>query len=317
MLKLFLGNRAGALILLPFIVLIYIYINGQTNYYYQGATINFGFWGEMSNTFVLFSRIIGGVLIIINALLINWIFNTNQFYERNIYLPALLYVVLMSFYHSLYSVDGLLIAHTFLILLLNQLYKLVQNSDGRSTVFNGAFFAGIAATFHPPLFVFIPVFVAMVLIIRPFVLREFLLLLTGFLIPAIYALLFYNYSNHTIDLQLLKQTSNYQKKHLDFIITASLFVLLFLFSLFGLRAKMQKSSIRLKKLVRIIWLFVLIATLLGAWDYFAFQQIERFSFLMIPLSFFLPFSYTTKKNQFITMILFYLTFAYSFVNFFL
>lgn len=317
MLKLFLGNRAGALVVLPFIVLIYIYINAQTNYYNQGATISFGFWGEMNNDFSIFSKISGGLVVTINALLINWIFNTNQFYDRNIYLPSLLYVVLMSFYHSLYSVDGLLIAHTFLILLLDQLYKLVQNTDGRKTVFNGALFAGIAATFHPPLFVFTPVFTAMVLIIRPFVVREFFLLLTGLLVPAIYALLYYNYFNHTIDLQLLKQASNYQKKHLDFIITACLFVLLFLFSLYGIRSKMQKSSIRLKKLVRVIWLFVFIAVLLGSWDYFMFQQIERFSFLMIPLSFFLPFSFTTKKNHFITLILFYLTFAYSFVNFFL
>lgn len=317
MLKLFLGNRASALILLPFIVFVYIYINAQTNYYYQGTTISFGLWGEMANQFGLFSKITGGLLVIINALLVNWIFNTNQFYDRNIYLPSLLYVVLMSFYHSLYSIDGLLISHTFLILLLNQLYKLVQNTDGRSTIFNGAFFAGIAGTFHPPLFVFTPVFIAMVLIIRPFVLREILLLLTGVLVPAIYALLYYNYFNHSIDLQLLKQASNYQKKHLDFIITASLFIVLFLFSLYSISLKMQKSSIRLKKLVRILWLFVLIAVLLGAWDYIVFQQIERFSFLMIPLSFFLPFSFTTKKNQFITMLVFYLTFAYSFVNFFL
>lgn len=317
MLKLFLGNRASALILLPFIVFVYIYINAQTNYYYQGTTISFGLWGEMANQFGLFSKITGGLLVIINALLVNWIFNTNQFYDRNIYLPSLLYVVLMSFYHSLYSIDGLLISHTFLILLLNQLYKLVQNTDGRSTIFNGAFFAGIAGTFHPPLFVFTPFFIAMVLIIRPFVLREILLLLTGILVPAIYALLYYNYFNHSIDLQLLKQASNYQKKHLDFIITASLFIVLFLFSLYSISLKMQKSSIRLKKLVRILWLFVLIAVLLGAWDYIVFQQIERFSFLMIPLSFFLPFSFTTKKNQFITMLVFYLTFAYSFVNFFL
>ena len=317
MLKLFLGNRASALILLPFIAFVYIYINAQTNYYYQGTTISFGLWGEMANQFGLFSKITGGLLVIINALLVNWIFNTNQFYDRNIYLPSLLYVVLMSFYHSLYSIDGLLISHTFLILLLNQLYKLVQNTDGRSTIFNGAFFAGIAGTFHPPLFVFTPFFIAMVLIIRPFVLREILLLLTGILVPAIYALLYYNYFNHSIDLQLLKQASNYQKKHLDFIITASLFIVLFLFSLYSISLKMQKSSIRLKKLVRILWLFVLIAVLLGAWDYIVFQQIERFSFLMIPLSFFLPFSFTTKKNQFITMLVFYLTFAYSFVNFFL
>jgi hypothetical protein len=316
-LKLFSGNRAGVLIVLPFIILVYIYLNSLTNYYHQGTTINFGLWGEMTNSVGLFSKTLGGLLVLSNALLINWIFNTNEFYERNIYIPALLYVVLMSFYHSLYSFDGLLIAHTFLILLLAKLYQLGHNNDGRRTVFNCGIFAGIAASFHPPLFVLFPLFITMVLIIRPFVFREFLLLLTGVLIPTIYAVLFYQYSNHTIDFQLLRQVSEYQKKHFDFIVTASLFVLLFLFSLIGISAKMQKSSIRLKKLVRILWVFVVIAVLLGGWDYFIFAQIERFSFLMLPLCFFLPFSFIAKKNQFITTILFYLTFAYSFVNFFL
>jgi hypothetical protein len=316
-LKLFLGNRAGVLIVLPFIVLAYIYLNSLTNYYQQGTSINLGLWGEMKNSFGLLSKILGGLLVLSNAFLINWVFNTNEFYERNTYIPALLYVVLMSFYHSLYSIDGLLIAHTFLILLLVKLYQLGQNSDARKTIFNGAIFAGIAATFHPPLFVLLPLLITMVLIIRPFVFREFILLIMGILVPTIYALFFYHYYNHKIDFQLLKQVSDYQKKHIDFIVTASLFVILFLFSLVGISSKMQKSSIRLKKLVRILWIYVAIAVLLGSWDYFMFGQIERFSFLMIPLCFFLPFSFTTKKNQFITTILFYLTFVYSFVNFFL
>ena len=317
MLKLFIGNRAGILFSLPIIILVYTLLNIQTNYYYQGTTINFGLWGEIKNTSGLLSIIFGGIFVLANALLINWIFNTNQFFEKNTYMPALLYVVLMSFYHSFYCIDGLLIAHTFLILFLAQMYKLVHNQDGRKVVFNGALLAGIALTFHPPMLVFVPLFALMILIIHPFVFREMLLFLTGLLIPLIYAVLFYIYSGHTLDFQLIKQAPNYEKKQLDFVVSASLFLLLFLFSLIGIAKKMQKSSIRLKKLVRILWLYVLISVILGAWDYYTYSQIERFSILMIPLSFFLTYSFTNKKNESISMFLFYLTLAYSFVNFFL
>jgi hypothetical protein len=96
-----------------------------------------------------------------------------------------------------------------------------------------------------------------------------------------------------------------------------LFTLLFLLSLVSISGKMQKSSIRLKKLVRILWLLVVLGILFGLADFIFFRQIERFSFLMIPLSFFLTFSFSNKTFGLMATVLFYLTLLYSLINFFL
>jgi len=153
--------------------------------------------------------------------------------------------------------------------------------------------------------------------IRPFIFRETLLALIGFAIPLLYGGVYLWYSGHSIELKILEQATNYYKKQTDFLVTAVLFTLLFLLNLFSIRGKMQKSSIRLKKLVRMLWWLVAVGILFGLGDFIFFGQIERFSFLMIPLSFFLTFSFTNKTFGVSAAILFYLTFVYSLINFFL
>ena len=317
MVKLFLGNRAGVLALLPLLIFGYLMLNEQTGYYLYDSKNNLGIWGDVPSINSQFARILASIIVSFNAFAINWIYNSNEFLERNSYISALLYLVLMSFYHSFYSLDGLLLAHTFLIAMLYQLFKLRQNEDGRRHIFNAAFFSGLAASFHPPMIVILPFFLFMVYTIRPFVFREMLLAIIGFGIPLLYGGLYLYYSGHIIDLKLINQSSDYFKKQNDFLIMSVLFTLLFVLSLITLRDKMQKSSSRLKKLISILWWMVLIGVLFGFMDFFVFGQIERFSFLMIPLSFFLSYSFKNKTFGGFAIVLYYLTFIYSLVNFFL
>lgn len=317
-LKLFLGNRAFVLFIIPLLIGFYFTLNYFSHYYYiQDSTINVGLWGEALVLYPALSSVFAALLICFNSFGINLIFNTNEFMERNSYMPSLLYVVLMSFYHSFYTLDGLLLAHTCIILMLFQFFKLRQNEDSRRYVFNGAFFSGLAATFHPPMVVWVPFVLIMIWNIKPFILRETVLALIGFMIPLVYAEVFIWVFGHRIDLKILEQTSNYYKKQTDFLITSALFTLLFLLSLVSIRARVQKSSIRLKKLIGILAWLVFVSVVIGVADFVYFSQIERFSFLMIPLSFFLTFSFTNKTFAKTAAVFFYITLVYSFVNFFL
>jgi hypothetical protein len=60
-----------------------------------------------------------------------------------------------------------------------------------------------------------------------------------------------------------------------------------------------------------------VSVLFGLGDFFFYKQIERFSFLMIPLAFFLTFSFVNKTFSIPATVLYYITFGYSLVNFFL
>lgn len=305
------------MLLLPILMFIYMTCNQYTDYYTQERSVNLGLWGEAIDLNPTLSMWFAVLLTLFNAVVINWIYNINEFLERNSYIPSLLYIVLMSFYHSFYNIDGLLLAHTCLIIMLHHFFRLRQNEDSRSIVFNGAFFAGIAATLHPPMVTLLPVVFFMVWSIRPFVGREFLLMILGFVVPLLYAGAYLFYSDHVIELRILEQATNYYKKQTDFLVTSVLFTLLFLLSIVSIRTKMLKSSSRLKKMVRMLWWLIGVGVLFGLVDFIFFRQIERFSFLMIPLSFFLTFSFTNKTVGLTATVLFYVTLIYSLVNFFI
>jgi hypothetical protein len=319
-LPLFQGNRAGVLLLLPVLCGVYVFLNIRTGYYQPETSCHLGLWGDVAFSFSFTPIILSTCLICFNAFSINWIYNQNEFFERNTYTSSLLYVVLMSFYHSFYGLDGLLISHTFVIGMLYQLFKLRQNEDGRKAAFNAAFCAGVAASFHPSLVAILPFVWIMVWALRPFNFREFILVLTGFAIPILYGMIMFWYSRHNLEMKILEQTSDYIKKQTDFLITATLFSILFLISIISIRIRMKKSSSRLRNLVRILWWLVFIGIIFGTVDYIIFGQIERFSLLMIPLSFFLTFAFNrmgSKQFDVVATTLFYLTFAYSLINFFL
>jgi hypothetical protein len=316
MIRLFLENRVGVLLTLPFFIGLYIFLNSQFHYYQIVEETNLGFWSAAFSEPIWLNMTLGAILVLINAIGLNWIFNSHEFLDRNSYIISLLYVVTMSFYHSFYSVDGLLIAQTFVICMLSQFFQLKQNSDGRRNVFNGFFFAGLAATFHPFMIFTFPVLLVMILIIRPFVFREFFLAIGGFLIPLTYALVYQWYFDHELNFQILKNSSNFQLQT-DFLITLIFFGILLALGTFSLRTRMQKSSIRLKKQIQIIWLLVFISLSFGVIDFIFFLQIERFSLLLIPLSILLTYSFLHKSYGIISSIVFYITIIYSVVKFFL
>lgn len=316
MLRLFTSNRPIVILLLPILIATYQGVHLITQGITYGRQINLGFYGTIEINPIL-GVALSLIFVFLNAFLINFIFNRNEFWDRNMYMPSLLYVVLMSFYSSYNCWDGMLLSHTFLILALNQLFKLRQNEDGREAVFNASLFVGAAASFHPPILIFLPFLFTMVWFIRPFVFKESLLILTGFIIPLIYGGLYLKYKGELLDLKLLKQTTDYNIQRINFLVTATLFSLLLIVGLLGVRARLNKSSIRFRKLVRILWTYFFLAIVFGVVEFIYFGQIERFSFLIIPLPFFLAYSFTHKSFSGVANILFYITLLYSFAKFFM
>jgi hypothetical protein len=256
------------------------------------------------------------MIITLNAISLNWVFNKNEFLERNSYIVSLLYIVTMSFYHSFYIMDGLLLAHLFFILMFVQFLQIKQTSDARIYVFNGCFLAGLSSTFHPPMMLGLPFFIAMPIVIRPFNLREFFIGLIGFLLPLIYGFINLWLQNNILSFSFFTY-SEQLKLHVDFVITLFVIGILFSLSIFSLRSRLQKSSLRLKNQIRLIWVFIWIIIILGSLNFYYFQEIEHFSLLMIPISLLLSYSFLHKNYGIIATIFFYLTIIYSVIKFFI
>lgn len=316
MIQWFTGNRAIVLVLLPILIGAFVLLNLWSSYYVYAPTTNLGLWGNSFTFPQWLTLFLGPFFVLVNALLINALFNRNDFIDRNTYITSLVYIANFSFYHAFYQLDGLSLSHTLLILALFEIFKLVQNEKGNKAVFNAGFLVGLAATFHPAVFLFFPFLYFMVVVIRPFLFHEFILLLIGFGVPLLYGFLFSWYQENEISMRLIQSSTDYAKIQIDFLVTAGLFIFTIILSLLSLNQQSQKTSIRAKKLMRALFIFTLFCLMLGTLDYLFFKQIERFSLLFIPVSFFLTFGWQSKTYRWLSSALIYLILFYGVVKLF-
>jgi hypothetical protein len=251
-----------------------------------------------------------------SALLLNAAFNRNEFMERNSYLTPMLYITLMSFFHSFYYLEGLSLAQIFLVLTVFQLFRLSQNEDGRRTVFNAAFFFGIACTFYPVLFIGLPFLFWMVWVMRPFVLRESALLIMGFLVPLLYSGTYSFVYKITLDRTEFSSSSS-EAHWLNTVVICLGLILLTLVSLKGLFAKIAVSSIRMKKIFRLLLLLIFMCLLAILIDFFVFNKVEAGSLIIICLVFILPYGFGQKTQKIIPTVFYYLILFYSVSKFFI
>jgi hypothetical protein len=305
------------LLLLPLIIAVFVVFNLWSGYYAYTPTTNLGIWG---NDFVfpqILTLTLGPLFALVNALLINSLFNRNDFIDRNTYITSVIYLSYFSFYHAFYQLDGLSISHLLLVLALFEIFKLAQNEKGNKAVFNAGFLAGLACTFDPALLLFFPFLYLMVIVIRPVLLREFILFLIGFGVPLLYAIVFSWYNEFPISTKLITWQIDNFKFNIDFVVTATLLVLTVLLSLIALSQHSQKTSIRAKKLMRALFLFTLFCLFLGSLEYLFHGHLARFSLLFIPISFFLTFAWQNKRYQWLSSALIYLVLIYTFLRVFI
>ncbi len=318
MLRIFLGNQIGGLLLLPFIVAAYTVLNSYTQYFEMSEMITFdlGLWGSVMLD-VEIGRFIAPAIVLLNAFLLNFLFNRNSFYDKNSYITSLIYVVLMSFYHSFYQLDGVLVAHSLIILAFFSFFRLQNNEEARKEAFNIGFLIGTAASFHPVLVFTLPLIWITFTRIRPFVFRELWLLTIGFVVPLIYGFSVVFWLKHSINWNFIESATNYEQKQLIFFISIGLFTLSALLSIIGIRIKNQKSSIRFRKMTAMLLLLLITGIGLGVMEMVFLKQYEWFSFSMISLALILPFSFLYKSSNFFATLLFYLIFLFSLAKFFI
>jgi hypothetical protein len=314
--KIFFGNRSFALVFLPFIIGGFYIFNHFTNHHVAEEHLNLGFWGKMFEQDLLAFDIAALALIFMNSILINTIFNRNEFMEKNNYLTSMLYVTFMSFFHSFYFLDGLAIAQTLMILMLFQLLKLRQNEDGRRAVFNAAFLFGLACTFFPILLVGTPFLFWTIWVVRPFIFRESLLIITGFTIPMVYA----GVHSWVFETKLNRDQFSNSAGELhewETLVLCSGALLLLFFCAPSLLTLIRQSSIRLKKVFRILLLLTGLCGSIALLEFFAFQKLEAIGLLIFPLMFFLPYAFGSKQPRVVPSMIYYLIFLFSVGKFFI
>jgi hypothetical protein len=161
----------------------------------------------------------------------------------------------------------------------------------------------------------IPVFFWAVWVIRPFIFRESALSIVGYIVPLAYAGGYTLLIKTPLSSEYLSSSSgNFYWQSL--LISTGLVLLMIFVSIPPTLKKLQLSSIRLKKLLRVILLTTLLGLLTCLIEMFFLRKVEGAALLTIPLIFLLTYGFGERELRKVSTFFFYLFFIFSVGKFF-
>lgn len=315
MIKLFANNEPYVLILIPLLVAGHLVLDVYFPSFEMLAIGQENLW-EFDFKLIpdFYARIGAFVFVCLNAYLINYVFNTHEFFERNTYLPSLIYVLLVFMFPMSLRLGEDLIGHTFFMLSLHQLLNIKQNEDARHMTFLSGLFIGLAATFLP-IYAYFLIFIWVgTFTIRPFVFREMILPLFGMIVSLMWIWL--------IDPQFYQSFISFDS-FLDYskfgniiiYIPHAIVIFLIIISNKNILDRRAKSSIRYKRILGLVIYTLLFSILAGVAVLIFFESYFYFTIGAVILSIILPYAYLGARLKWIPAGLLYVLLILNVVKF--
>jgi len=149
---------------------------------------------------------LGMAVNIFAAIVLNRISNRHEYSVKENYFPGLLYFFFVSLDPQWIYLNPISISNVIIFLALRRLLAIHRVQDASSKVFDSGLFIGFGSLLFPPLILVIPLIWLSLAQLRTFSFREWLVPLSGFLIPFLYASLYYWW--YGLEVQLTEFTSN-------------------------------------------------------------------------------------------------------------
>ncbi len=237
-----------------------------------------------------------------NALLLNRLFNKSHFYSKTSYIPAIVYLILLSYSHYI-SFNPYLISHFFLILLIDILFKANQNMSAIDIMFKAGLIQGLLFTIESHYIFLLPFSLIAILIVKSFNLREVLVFLIGFSVPLIWLVSLLFLFDKPISLFNFKGTYQLQSQLqlIDYFQIGSL-ILIALISLLPLLSYYNRNKVIVKKHLSLVLLLQIFTAVLLI---IAFQLFGALDYgLLVPLTIIISiYIHNSKSDSLISLIL--------------
>ena len=130
-----------------------------------------------------FAILLFHAIIIIEALRLNHLFTDHRMYSKQNYLAAMVYILLSGIFREWTAITPALLDNLLVIWFFAMTVKLYNNNNPKALLFNIGLVIGISILlYHPSALLILVAFFA-VMIVRPFVITEWVVLLMGVLAP--------------------------------------------------------------------------------------------------------------------------------------
>lgn len=135
------------------------------------------------------------LLVIGEAFLLNHIVVKQEILNTATYMPAIIYCIFMSCSAQMTDLHPVLCANLFILLAINRLFGTHRKESAFSEVFDAGFYVSIATLFYVPSFIFLPLIWVSLILIRPFVWREWMISFIGFVVPYLFVAMYFFWVN--------------------------------------------------------------------------------------------------------------------------
>lgn len=250
------------------------------------------------------------LIVVIQALWLNYLVYKYNLLSKNSYLPALFYVIVASVFPSFQYLNSAILVNFFSILLLDRLISLYKNPQPLKLVFDIGMLIGLSTMVYFPTTVWLLMIWVGLIQFRPFVFREWIVGFLGFLVPYVFVALFYFLANNMAGfIGIWEPLTNSFPNALALFTWNDLLPLIplglaLLFSFFKLRANFWRSIIQVRKSLQLI----LVLLFLSAIAFYTKPSfgLNHFVILSVPLSIFCSYFFLSTKRTVLAELLFWI-----------
>jgi len=260
------------------------------------------FLNPLVNTFLYHA------LVLVQALRLNYLFTDNRMFSKANYLTAMVFILLTGIFPEWSYLTPALIANIMIIWFFAKTVKLYNSPDPKTLIFNiGLIIGATILLYHPATLLILVAFFAL-LIVRPLLITEWVVLIMGILSP-FYFLFSYLYLTDRIHNNWTKYLPQWQLNLPDlqptvlFFITVGVLIVILLIGIFYFQSENRRLLIQVRKNWIVLQLMVLVM--------FPIPFISRnagmdtFLLLIVPLSPFMAKGFLTPKKETLPNIMFW------------
>lgn len=255
---------------------------------------------DWAKDYQLFSSICAFILVILQGLLINQLFTDNHLSQKNTFLPAFIYILLMSCSYQCMTLNSVLIANLLIIFALYFFLNCEDKKEGIDEIYNSCALLSLASLFYAPAIIFILWIWLGLVIYKLYKWRSWLMSILGILTPYILICIFYYLKGIDIQTTLISHTNHWFHLDLNFLnepIQVVYMASLFLYAVPAIFTTLSSRSNRVieyRKKSAVMFAMIIISL----FPFFLSKTEYNMSFIFAPaLTFFLSNFFLQYQNQ--------------------
>ncbi|WP_221269217.1 DUF6427 family protein [Mucilaginibacter sp. X5P1] len=252
---------------------------------------------------------LAAVLVLIQALLLNYLVNHYNLLGKPTFLPALMYITISGLFTPFLLLSAPLICNFLVIWMLFKLFNLYKGEDAKSTAYDLGMIVAIGSLIYFPfIYLFLVIWIALI-IFKPFNWREWIAGVLGYATIFFFLAVFY-YLNNRIgefsNIWLPLGTKFPNKINIDYynyLVLIPVIIILFL-CFVKLRENFFRSYVQVRKSFQLLFFIFLIAGL--SFYVKAEFNLNHFLLCAIPAAIFFAYYFLYATNKWVFETLFFL-----------